>query len=253
MPKINVYLPDDLAAAVREAGIPVSPICQKALAETVRLVGLARKTVAALRRTDFDPTNFPKIGDRIGGLATPRLRAAIDLARVASLSSGFIETKHLLIGLIDEGNNFATRILRALDVDPDELRDTAIEVDLKETPTRAGDNQVESTNVLFQWEELSIPSRFALASALEASIDRGHNYLGCEHLLVGLLDNRDSGAATALQQFAVDKPSAIRALNSALAGFAHAKEVSSPTEVGKLDEIVRRLGAIEARLDSVGA
>ena len=43
MPKINVYLPDDLATAVREAGIPVSPVCQKALAEAVRRVGRARK------------------------------------------------------------------------------------------------------------------------------------------------------------------------------------------------------------------
>jgi post-segregation antitoxin (ccd killing protein) len=32
MPKINVYLPDDLATAVRAANIPVSAVCQKALA-----------------------------------------------------------------------------------------------------------------------------------------------------------------------------------------------------------------------------
>jgi ATP-dependent Clp protease ATP-binding subunit ClpC len=49
MPKINVYLPDDLATAVREAGIPVSPVCQKALAEAVRPVSRARKTVERLR------------------------------------------------------------------------------------------------------------------------------------------------------------------------------------------------------------
>ena len=30
MPKINVYLPDDLAAAVKAADLPVSAICQKA-------------------------------------------------------------------------------------------------------------------------------------------------------------------------------------------------------------------------------
>ena len=36
MPKINVYLPDELADAVREAGLPVSPICQRALEQAVR-------------------------------------------------------------------------------------------------------------------------------------------------------------------------------------------------------------------------
>ena len=60
MPKINVYLPDDLANAVREAGIPVSPVCQKALAEAVRRVGRARKTVERLRDPDFDPAGVPR-------------------------------------------------------------------------------------------------------------------------------------------------------------------------------------------------
>ena len=31
MPKINVYLPDDLAEAVKEAGVPVSAVCQATL------------------------------------------------------------------------------------------------------------------------------------------------------------------------------------------------------------------------------
>ncbi|MDX6415722.1 MAG: hypothetical protein QOG28_342, partial [Trebonia sp.] len=36
MPKINVYLPDDLAEAVKEAGLPVSAICQATLEQAVR-------------------------------------------------------------------------------------------------------------------------------------------------------------------------------------------------------------------------
>ena len=35
MPKINVYLPDDLAAEVRASGVPVSAVCQQALADAV--------------------------------------------------------------------------------------------------------------------------------------------------------------------------------------------------------------------------
>ena len=36
MPKVNVYLPDQLAAEVRDLGIPLSPICQSALEHEVR-------------------------------------------------------------------------------------------------------------------------------------------------------------------------------------------------------------------------
>jgi post-segregation antitoxin (ccd killing protein) len=38
MAKLTIYLPDDLAAAVREAGISTSPVCQRALAQEVRNV-----------------------------------------------------------------------------------------------------------------------------------------------------------------------------------------------------------------------
>ena len=44
MPKINVYLPDDLADAVRDAGIPVSAVCQRALEQAVRRVTAIRET-----------------------------------------------------------------------------------------------------------------------------------------------------------------------------------------------------------------
>ena len=35
MGKVNVYLPDELEAAVREAGLSISPICQAALREAL--------------------------------------------------------------------------------------------------------------------------------------------------------------------------------------------------------------------------
>ncbi len=36
MPKVTIYLPDDLAAQVKESGISVSPVCQRALEQEVR-------------------------------------------------------------------------------------------------------------------------------------------------------------------------------------------------------------------------
>ena len=139
MPKINVYLPDDLASAVREAGIPVSPVCQKALAEAVRLVGRARKTVERLRDPDFDPTDVPQIASRIGSHMTPRLSEAIRLAREASGPTGRVETKHLLTGVLDEGHNLGIRLLQALGADPDELRDAVLQIHADEaSPAAAG-------------------------------------------------------------------------------------------------------------------
>ena len=44
MPKINVYLSDALADAVRDAEVPVSAVCQAALERAVRDVTAARAT-----------------------------------------------------------------------------------------------------------------------------------------------------------------------------------------------------------------
>lgn len=251
MPKINVYLPDDLATAVREAGIPVSPVCQKALAEAVRRVGRARKTVERLRDPDFDPAGVPQIASRIASHMTLRLSEAIRLAREASGPAGRVETKHLLTGVLDEGHNLGIRLLQALGADPDELRDAILEIHAEEaSPAGAGEPGGPGDTSL--WTGLSLPARMSIASALEASIDLGHNYLGCEHLLLGLLNTHDSQAARVLHSFGIDAASARRAVTTAIAGFAQARETSAPADAGNLDEIVRRLDAVERRLASLG-
>lgn len=251
MPKINVYLPDELAAAVRDAAIPVSPVCQKALSEAVRLVGRARRTVAALRDPNFDPATVPQIASRIGNLMTPRLNEAIRLAQMASTAADRIETKHLLIGLLDEADNLGARVLETLDADSNELRDAAAQIDTDEPgPVAALEIGGGFGSDGFRWSNLSLPARLAFASTLEASINLGHNYLGCEHLLLGLLDITDGGAARVLQGFGVTKDSAYRAVTTALAGFALARATTAQAESTKLDEVVRRLEAIETRLAS---
>jgi ATP-dependent Clp protease ATP-binding subunit ClpC len=254
MPKINVYLPDDLATAVRDAGIPVSPVCQKALAEAVRLVGRARKTVERLRDPDFDPAAVPQIGSRIGGLLTLRLSEAIRLAGEVSGPAGRVETKDLLIGLLDEGHNLGVCLLQALGADADELRDAALQIDATEASQAVADEPggPRTSGDTSLWTGLSLPARMSIASALEASIDLGHNYLGCEHLLLGLLDTPDSEAARVLHRFGVDAASARRAVTTAISGFAHARETSAAADPSMLDEIVHRLDAVESRLASMG-
>jgi post-segregation antitoxin (ccd killing protein) len=63
MPKVSVYLPDDLAKEVRSLEIPLSPVCQRALREEVARMrvmtsiddeGRLEAAVARLRLTDED-------------------------------------------------------------------------------------------------------------------------------------------------------------------------------------------------------
>ena len=64
MPKINVYLPDDLAEAVRDSGLPVSAVCQRALEDAVRRITAIRQTTL----DDLDTDQFVKLAKEVPGL-----------------------------------------------------------------------------------------------------------------------------------------------------------------------------------------
>ncbi|SEK91577.1 Clp protease N-terminal domain-containing protein [Streptacidiphilus jiangxiensis] len=245
MPKINVYLPDDLAAAVKAAGIPVSAVCQKALADAVQVVTVARKGVAALRDPGFDPGSRPEFAGRLGERMTARLRAAIDLGRQAA-GEGPLGTAQLLVGLLDEGDNLATRLLPVIGADADALREAAVAIAVEESlPTAA------ATEGGF-WAGMTMAARGAIAASLEASIELGHNYIGCEHLLLGLLAEPESGAGQVLHAAGLDAPAVRRAVGSALAGFAQARQTATPAGGQALQQVLDRLEAIETRLGAAG-
>ena len=107
MPKVNVYLPDDLAEAVRATGVPVSTVCQRALEVAVREASATKIT----------PT-FERF--------TPRAKAVVQQA--GSLAAGEIVdlgSEHVLRALLT-GEGVAAKAFAALGV-TDELVVAALE------------------------------------------------------------------------------------------------------------------------------
>jgi ATP-dependent Clp protease ATP-binding subunit ClpA len=276
MPKINVYLPDDLAAAVRAAGLPVSPICQRALAEALRMAEAARAAVEVIRDPGFDPARHPQISARVAARMTSRLHEAVRLARAEAGPGADAEPGHLLIGVLDEADNPGTRLLEALDVDLAALRaaaagagsgepapamrsqqDTrarmiagaaaAIIADSRERA--AGDDSADHSGASV-WKGLTEPARLAVAAAVEASADLGHDYIGCEHLLLGLAGQDDSDTARLLRRAGADPAGLRRAITTALAGYGQGRQ--APTLAARLDDVLRRLEDIEGRLADGG-
>ena len=254
MPKINVYLPDDLAAAVRAAGVPVSPVCQHALAAAVRAVNSVRQAISAIREPGFDPGRHPVLGRRVQSRMTPRLAEAV---RLAGLHPGRIGTGQLLLGVLTEGHNLGIRLLEAIDIDPDELAGALRQADLTEQDLGADPGEAarepEPEPEPGPGPDLTRPAWQAVATALEAAIELGHNYLGCEHLVLGLAAEPGSGAGRVLRELGAEPAAARRALTSILAGYAAGREAAPPPGAQALGEIVRRLDALESRVASLGA
>ncbi|WP_219518876.1 Clp protease N-terminal domain-containing protein, partial [Nonomuraea ceibae] len=116
MPKINVYLPDELAEAVKEAGVPVSAICQRALEQAVRRVTAIRASVPA----DLDPDRPSGALSHLTARTRTVLKLAADLAAAGRAPA--VGTEHLLAAMLDEGTNLALHVLRAMDIDPAHAR-----------------------------------------------------------------------------------------------------------------------------------
>lgn len=251
MPKINVYLPEDLAASVRRAGFPVSPVCQKALADAVDSVTRSRKVIEAIRAHALSPDQMAKIGGAAEDRITNRLKSVIELAgRDAAMATTQVTTGRLLLGLLDEGGNFAVSLLQLLDVDLDDLR-SSIESG-RPTDANTGEPRANAGDDGSVWRNLSWPAWNAVAAAIDAAIGFGHNYVGCEHLLVGLLADPDDDAGQVLRSHGVDSANLSRALTSAVTGFTQGRQAAGSI-ADQLDRIVSRLDGIEQRLAAIGA
>jgi ATP-dependent Clp protease ATP-binding subunit ClpC len=238
MPKINVYLPDELADAVRDAQVPVSAICQTALEHAVR-------EVSALRGSEEVLTTEPSHGPFTR--FTPRGRKAIACAQdeARELRHRAVGTEHLLLGVLDEGGNLALKVLEVLEVEPDDLRSELLAS--MEGPSEEGRGRTRFTSL----------SKKVLESSMKESVRLGHNYIGCEHLLLGLVATEEGLAGSVLRRMGVELNTTRRAVITALAGYLRqqGQESSRPaTEPvaapSVLEEILRRLDNIDGRLAS---
>jgi ATP-dependent Clp protease ATP-binding subunit ClpA len=234
MPKVNVYLRDELAAAVRETQIPVSAVCQAALERAVRDVTAARNA------EDAPPNELPGVG--MFGRFTPRARKVMSLAQEAACGSmhSHVGTEHVLIGILDEGSNVAVRVLANLDVAPEDLR-----AELQASMGPAGVGAPEG-HLPFTPQ-----SKRALELTAKEALRLGHNYVGSEHLLLGLLATEEGLASKVLRRMGIELHTTRQAVVVALLAFvAQQANPSTPETPSKatLERILSRLDAIERRL-----
>lgn len=228
MPKINVYLPDDLAESVKDTGLPVSAICQRALEQSVKRV-TAIRAVGDL--TGTDPT---------AGLTsfTQRAKDVLKLAIAAAVDRGGDEvgTRDLLRGLLEEGTNLALHVLGSIEVDPAAV--------LRELPRTAPSSDGAASR-------FGVTAANALELTVVEALSLGHNYVGCEHLLLGLVAEPDGTAGQVLRGMGVEVRQVRHVVSAALAGYVHLQanqggSAALTTALGKaLEPVLRRLDRLE--------
>lgn len=234
MPKVNVYLPEELATAVREAQISVSAVCQGALERAVRDLTAARASAVVPGR---EAPRGPFKG------YTTRAYEAMLLAENAAreLGSPAVDAEHILLGILDEGTNLAVKVLAALEVEPADIRAELQGPLSRSSATDPSDDKLP----------LAPSAKKVLEETRREANNLGHIYIGCEHLLLALLAVEDGLASGVLRRMGLELRTTRRAVTTALAGYGHAR--ANPVEPGRtsdavLKQILTRLEAIEGRL-----
>jgi ATP-dependent Clp protease ATP-binding subunit ClpC len=220
MPKINVYLPDDLADAVRDTGVPVSAICQRALEQAVKRITAIRQSTAVDLLSDADdPAGRLRI---FTGRAVKAIQLSVEHAQ--STGAANVRTGDLLAGVLAEGGNLALQVLSSMEIEPSSLVVPA-------AAEPGGGDGLRFSN----------PAAAALEVTVSEAIAMGHNYIGCEHLLLGLAAEPDGVAGRVLRDAGADVKSVRRVVVAALAGYTYLQAQTAPAgQKGALMAAVRQ-------------
>ncbi len=120
---------------------------------------------------------------------TDRARKVMALANQEAqrFNHEYIGTEHILLGLVKEGSGVGATVLKNMDID---LRKVRLEV---EKLVKSGPDMVTMGRL-----PQTPRAKKVIEYAIEEARNLGHNYVGTEHLLLGLLRERDGVAAQVL-------------------------------------------------------
>jgi ATP-dependent Clp protease ATP-binding subunit ClpC len=147
------------------------------------------------------------------------------------LNHNYIGTEHILLGVIHEGEGVAARALRSLGINLDAVRQ---EVD--EIIGRGG--SPPSGHIPF-----TPRAKKVLELSLREALQLGHNYIGTEHILLGLLREGEGVACQVLVNLGANLPTVRARVYELLAGGATeettAERVPIPPLSSELREVIQ--------------
>ncbi|MDO8512697.1 MAG: ATP-dependent Clp protease ATP-binding subunit [bacterium] len=152
--------------------------------------------------------NFP-IQDKL----TTRLKHVLATASQVSndLQHGEIDTEHLLYGMTKETGSIAATILRKFNITPEYIR-----TELETLPRKTGFREV-----------LSDQAEKAFEKAARIAFEHQHRYIGTEHLLFGIISQKDNTAYHILERSPADIKALLRQVKTVLQNTAHFPDLSN--------------------------
>ena len=181
---------------------------------------------------------------------TERARQVVVLAQdeARALKHNYIGTEHILLGLLREEEGLAARVLESLDITVEEVRAQVARI------VGQGD-EVTTGQIPF-----TPRAKKVLELALREALSLGHNYIGTEHILLGLVRENEGVAARILLDFDADAEKIRNEIIRMLSGPGRRQQggaTGPPGEKSKSSKLLDQFGrnftkqAAESKLDPV--
>jgi hypothetical protein len=173
---------------------------------------------------------------------TDRARRVVVLAQEEArrLNHAHIGTEHLLLGLIREGEGVAARALEALGINR-----AAVRREVEEIVGRG--QQPPPGHIPF-----TPRAKKVLELSLRESNQLGHNYIGTEHILLGLLREGEGVAAQVLVKMGVDLNRVRQQVMELLRGYTGDRPSAGSRERARPpDDVLARLDSLDQRLEAI--
>jgi len=181
---------------------------------------------------------------------TERARQVVVLAQEEAriLKHNYIGTEHILLGLLREEEGLAARVLESLDITVERVRAQVVRI------VGSGE-EVTSGQIPF-----TPRAKKVLELALREALSLGHNYIGTEHILLGLVRENEGVAARILLDFDADSEKIRNEVIRMLSGPGGRRQQGGTGQQGEgkkssklLDQFGRNLTrlAAEGKLDPV--
>jgi ATP-dependent Clp protease ATP-binding subunit ClpC len=154
---------------------------------------------------------------------TDRARRVVVLAQEEArmLNHNYIGTEHILLALIHVGEGTGARALDSLDISLEAVRQQVEEI--------IGEGETESPGQI----PFAPRAKEVLELSLRESLQLGHNYIGTEHVLLGLIREGEGVAAQVLQELGADLNRVRQTVILLLSGYTAGKgeQIASRQEV----------------------
>jgi len=175
---------------------------------------------------------------------TDRARRVVVLAQEEArrLNHNYIGTEHILLGLIHEGEGVAARALESLGISLDAVRQQVEEI-------IGRGQQAPPGHIPF-----TPRAKKVLELSLREALQLGHDYVGTEHILLGLIREGDGVAAQVLVKLGADLNRVRQQVIQLLTGYQGPGVMSAGSRLGERmrarlpDDALARFDALDRRL-----